>query len=101
MKLKKWAGMFSAATLLTAGALAGMAGTAHAIPEQCSTTQNGPSSATSYCATGTGQHRVVVAFVHANPWIGIGVIEGPWADVGSSSTINVLGTIRHVTILKR
>ncbi|GII91019.1 hypothetical protein [Sinosporangium siamense] len=97
MKIKKWAGMVTAGTLISAGVLMGMASAAHALPAGCSWTQEGY-RVTSQCAGGTGQHRVVVNFIHVNPWVGPAVMESQWAYVGNHSSINVLGTVTHVRV---
>ncbi|MEV7009484.1 hypothetical protein [Streptosporangium sp. NPDC051022] len=102
MKASKWAAALSTTALLTTGLLMGTTSGAYAIPDNCTTSVSG-STASSYCAGGTGEHYVSVVFRHPNPWIpGLQQISGPWKPAGQTSSVTVnLGTIVSVSVIKR
>ncbi|GAA5087019.1 hypothetical protein GCM10023259_100460 [Thermocatellispora tengchongensis] len=74
------------ATLLASAALVvATASGASATPADC-TYQISGQTASSFCASGTGEHRVRVVLRHFNPEIGLIPITSPWAPVGSVSS---------------
>ncbi|MFF4417185.1 hypothetical protein ACFYY8_32080 [Streptosporangium sp. NPDC001559] len=101
MKTRIRALSLSAATLLTGALLIGGASGANAAPENCKVSTSG-SYASSYCASGTGQHRVGVTILHANPSVGYVYSVGPWVSAGATSTAYLPpGTIVSLRTEKR
>jgi hypothetical protein len=85
MNARKWSA--TAATItLTAGLVVAAAPNALAAPTDCSYQLNTSERwASSYCASGTGEHRIHVMQRHFLPEVGLIPIEGPWAPAGSTS----------------
>ena len=79
-------------TLLAASAVIGTATSAAAIPSDCTITYgfNGSQrTASSFCASGTGEHRIYVRQQHFDPTAGPIVCIGPWVPVGATSTTGI------------
>ncbi|MFD0887015.1 hypothetical protein ACFQ08_20915 [Streptosporangium algeriense] len=101
MKASKWAAALSTTALLTIGTLMSAASGANAAPDNCTVSTSG-SHASSYCASGTGQHRVGVTLLHANPSVGYVYSVGPWVSAGATSTASLPpGTIVSLRTEKR
>ncbi|MEU7827875.1 hypothetical protein [Nonomuraea sp. NPDC049129] len=95
MNARKWSA--SAATLtLTIGLVLGLGPSAFAAPTGCSYQLNTAERwASSYCTSGTGEHRIHVLQRHFLPEVGLIPIEGPWAPAGATS---YTGISPHTTI---
>ena len=81
----------AAGLLLTAAAIAS-ATPAQAAPQSCSTSQT-LNSASSFCATGTGEQRVVVWAINqvTGATGGSQQFTGPWVPAGATSAVSVTG----------
>ncbi|WP_113700848.1 hypothetical protein [Nonomuraea lactucae] len=85
MHARTWTAAAATVTLAAAFVL-GTAPGAMAAPTECSYQLNTQDRwATSYCASGTGEHRIRVMQKHFLPEIGLIPIEGPWVPAGSTS----------------
>jgi hypothetical protein len=90
MSTRRWIAAASATTMLVAALVAGTASSAQAAPTNCSTQVNTQQRwATSFCSSGTGEHRVRVLQRHFLPEVGLIPIEGPWVPAGSVSYTNI------------
>ncbi|MBO3747660.1 hypothetical protein J5X84_16400 [Streptosporangiaceae bacterium NEAU-GS5] len=86
MNAKRWVSTTSAAALLASATIMGTATGASAAPTDCTYTVNQSERwATSFCASGTGQHRIHVVQRHFLPEVGLIVITGPWQPAGVTS----------------
>ncbi|MDF5757270.1 hypothetical protein [Spongiactinospora sp. TRM90649] len=94
MNARKWLSTASTVVLLGAGALIGGATSASAAPTGCSY-QIGGMQASSYCASGTGEHRIHVLQRHFLPEVGLIPIEGPWVPAGQTSLTRITA---HTTV---
>ncbi|MBT2229313.1 hypothetical protein [Nonomuraea sp. NEAU-A123] len=95
MNARKWSAVAATATLTT-GMVFGTAPSAFAAPSDCSYQLNtGERWASSYCASGTGEHRIHVLQRHFLPEVGLIPIEGPWVPAGQTS---FTGISPHTTI---
>ncbi|MEN3360758.1 MAG: hypothetical protein V7637_4740 [Mycobacteriales bacterium] len=81
----------AAGLLLTAAAVAG-ATAAQAAPQSCTTSQT-LNSASSFCATGTGEQRVVVWAINQVTGAAAGSQQftGAWVPAGATSSVSVTG----------
>ena len=94
MRIGRWVAAPCIVSLLAAAAVVGTATSAAAIPSDCSISygsQPAPWGGTqptvsSFCASGTGQHKIHMTQRHFDPTAGPIAVEGPWANVGSYST---------------
>ncbi|WP_018352794.1 hypothetical protein [Longispora albida] len=87
-----------------AAAVLAVPGTAQALPEQCSyTIDQYARTASSFCASGTGEHRIWVKQCHFLPEVGCSIVMwGEWKPAGQvSSTYISAHTIREVQIHRR
>ncbi len=101
MTSRKWALTLPAAALLTSALLAGTAPAANALPDNCTTSVSG-STASSYCTSGTGEHRVAVTVLHVNPAVGYAYNVGPWEPAGVVSSAYIPpGTIISLRVERR
>ncbi|MEO3854276.1 hypothetical protein [Acrocarpospora sp. B8E8] len=86
----------SATAVLAAALVVSTASSALAAPTDCSYQLNTQQRwASSFCATGTGEHRIRVLQRHFLPEVGLIPIEGPWVPAGSTSFANISA---HTTI---
>ncbi|GII65611.1 hypothetical protein Skr01_56960 [Sphaerisporangium krabiense] len=92
MNTRKCASLVGAA-LVSAAIVAGTATPAHAIPDTCSITPSPIGYLSSYCTTGTGYHALRVTYRFVNPQLGgyTETVTGPWAAVGSLSSVKIPG----------
>jgi hypothetical protein len=86
VSIKRLVAMPFIVSLIVGGTMVGAASTASAIPSDCSISYGEPRTVSSFCASGTGQHRIRMLQRHFNPAVGLIPIEGPWANVGAYST---------------
>ncbi len=90
MNARKWAATTCATALLAAGLVAGTASSASAAPTGCSYQVDiSQLSASSYCSTGTGEHRIYVLQKHFLAEVGYIPIWGPWVPAGSVSSTHI------------
>ncbi|WP_067451943.1 hypothetical protein [Actinomadura macra] len=75
----------SAVTLGAMAAVPAMAQSASASPTQCSASFTA-GTASSFCASGTGEHRIVCFYTHHIPGVGTIMSYGPWQPAGSTSS---------------
>jgi hypothetical protein len=87
MNARRLVAAASATAFLTVGLVAGTATGASAAPTDCSYqySTGSPRYASSFCASGTGWHRIRVLQRHFLPEMGLIPIEGPWAPPGATS----------------
>ncbi|WP_055478026.1 hypothetical protein [Sphaerimonospora mesophila] len=102
MTTRKWT-VIPVAAMLAAGLVAGTAPAAHATPTGCTTSvTSDTATATAHCTGGTGQYRVAVSVLHANPSVGWVANWGPWVTAGNDSSCYVPpGTIMSLRVEKR
>ncbi|MDQ7910230.1 hypothetical protein RB614_37630 [Phytohabitans sp. ZYX-F-186] len=103
MKMRKLGPMLVVSALTTAGLVGLSPGSALAAPTDCTISFNGnPRTVQSYCAGGTGEHRIHIVLRHFLPEVGLIPVEGNWAPVGG---VSITGypphTIENVWIEKR
>ncbi|MFC0532792.1 hypothetical protein [Phytohabitans kaempferiae] len=103
MKMRKLGPMLVVTALTTAGLGALSPASAQAAPSDCTISFNGnPRSVQSYCASGTGEHRIRMVLRHFLPEVGRIPVEGNWAPVGG---VSIAGypphTIENVWVEKR
>ncbi|MFC6083427.1 hypothetical protein [Sphaerisporangium aureirubrum] len=92
----KWAVSASVTALLTAGLVAATGPGAAAVPTGCGVQYSAVERwATSYCASGTGEHRVRVLQRHFLPEVGLIPIIGPWQPAG---TVSYTGISPHTIV---
>ncbi|GAA3075693.1 hypothetical protein [Streptosporangium carneum] len=103
MNARRRASAACATALLTAAMVAGTASSASAAPTGCSyQVDHATSTASSYCASGTGEHRVFVLQKHFDPSVGYIPIYSEWAPAGSVSSTHITGhTIISVQVQTR
>ncbi|MFI6497327.1 hypothetical protein [Nonomuraea typhae] len=102
MRSRKRAVALTSSTLLATAVLMGASPAAHAIPENCTTSQPAVNRVAGYCATGTGEHQVAVTVLHVNPAVGWVANVGPWVPAGQVSEAGLPpGTIMSLRINKR
>ncbi|GAA3414649.1 hypothetical protein [Streptosporangium vulgare] len=95
MIARRWAAA-CATGLLTAGLVTGTASSASAAPENCSYQVNTQERwASSFCATGTGEHRIRVLQKHFLAEVGYIPIIGPWQPAG---TVSFTTITPHTTV---
>ncbi|MBG0829245.1 hypothetical protein HS041_15865 [Planomonospora sp. ID67723] len=88
MNARKRAAVVSAAAFLTTAMVTATAPGASAAPTDCSYQVSGR-QASSYCATGAGEHRIRVLQRHFLPEIGLIPIIGPWQPAGTASVTGI------------
>jgi hypothetical protein len=97
MRISRWVAAPCIVSLLAVGTVVGTATTAVAIPSDCTISYGSAPrpgggtqlTASSFCASGTGEHRIYVRQQHFDPTAGPIVCIGPWAPVGASSTTGI------------
>jgi hypothetical protein len=86
MKMRKIGPMLVATFFTTAGLVALTPAKALAAPTDCTISFNGnPRTVQSYCASGTGEHRVHMVLRHFLPEVGRIPVAGEWAPAGGIS----------------
>ncbi|GAA0948502.1 hypothetical protein [Nonomuraea longicatena] len=91
--MRKQAAAVSAAALLTASLLVGLASPAHAALTGCTAWHSG-NTAYSQCTGGTGTQAVVANGLHVNPQVGsLYGLSGPEVGVGEVSMLHFPGTL--------
>ena len=85
MKMRKLGPMLIATVLTTAGLVAVTPASALAAPTDCTITFGPNRTVQSYCASGTGEHRIRMVLRHFLPEVGRIPVEGNWAPVGGIS----------------
>lgn len=86
----------AACAALTTGSVLAAAPGASAAPTGCTYQLNQAERwATSYCASGTGEHRIHVLQRHFLPEVGLIPIVGPWVPAGQTS---YTGITAHTTV---
>ncbi|MEZ0073300.1 hypothetical protein [Planotetraspora sp. GP83] len=103
MSARKWVVAAFATTLLTTGLVVGPASSAFAAPTDCSYQLNTVERwASSYCSSGTGEHRIHVLQKHFLAEVGYIPIEGPWVPAGQTSWTSITAhTVVNVWIETR
>jgi hypothetical protein len=88
--MRRWTSIAALAATATTGIVLGTGGPALALPGDCtSAASNVTRIATSFCATGTGEHRIFVLQKHFLAEVGYIPIYGDWAPVGATSTAQI------------
>ncbi|GGS64124.1 hypothetical protein GCM10010156_23990 [Planobispora rosea] len=88
MNVRRWTTLVSATALAATALVTGTATAASAAPTDCSHQVSGL-QASSYCATGTGEHRIRVLQRHFLPEVGLIPIIGPWQPAGTASVTGI------------
>jgi len=97
MRINRWVAAPCIVSVLAATVLVGTASNAAAIPSGCTISYGSQprpgggtqATASSFCASGTGEHRIYVRQQHFDPSAGPIVCIGPWVPVGSYSTTGI------------
>lgn len=101
MNVKRWVAAASTISLLAAGFVTGTATGALAAPTGCGYQISGL-TASGFCSSGTGEHRIFVMQRHFLPEIGQIPIYGPWQPAGVASTTGITPhTILYVQVQTR
>ncbi|MEV5407891.1 hypothetical protein AB0K60_03490 [Thermopolyspora sp. NPDC052614] len=101
MNAKRRVTAASSTVLLAATLVLGTASGASAAPQDCSYTIANL-TASSFCASGTGEHRIFVMQRHFLPEVGQIPIYGPWQPVGTVSSTGITPhEILYVQIQRR
>ncbi|MEU9888841.1 hypothetical protein AB0M95_38400 [Sphaerisporangium sp. NPDC051017] len=86
MNVRRWAATACATVLATAGLVTATTSGAYAAPTGCSYQLNTAERwASSYCSSGTGEHRIWVLERHFLPEVGYIPVYGPWVPAGETS----------------
>ncbi|GIH94499.1 hypothetical protein ACFFMN_18890 [Planobispora siamensis] len=88
MNARRWTALASATAFATTALVTGTASGAYAAPTGCSYQISGL-QASSYCTTGTGEHRIRVLQRHFLPEVGLIPIIGPWQPAGTASVTGI------------
>ncbi|MFI9551391.1 hypothetical protein [Nonomuraea endophytica] len=103
MRSRKRAVALTCSTLLATAAFMSVSPSAHAIPENCTSShQPAANTVSSHCSSGTGEHQVAVTLIHVNPMVGYVATTGPWVAVGQTSVASLPpGTIVSLRVNRR
>ncbi|MDF5754670.1 hypothetical protein [Spongiactinospora sp. TRM90649] len=92
--MRKATALLTSAASVAAMLVVGTATAAHAFPTGCTTSISASKVVTSYCASGTGQHKAYLHYQWASPHNGPGgTMYGEWAEVGAVSTVSPPGAV--------